>query len=268
MRAALAFALVAGVLSAGVGAADSRMQSSCIALAGMPEALQLAEFGAPLAAATVRIRFLGHASFALETAGGLLAVTDYTGFIGNPMVVPDAVTMNIAHDTHFTDPLIPHVLRGWGRFGFPAVVDLDLGDLRIRNVTTDLRGPFGEGGRKDGNSIFIFEAAGLCIVHLGHLHQIPNPVQYANIGRVDVVMVPVDGGFTMTQDAMIDVVGRLHARVVIPMHWFTLQSLHDFLAKMEGSWVIEDRQGPELEVSLGSLPARPTVVLLTPALFP
>ena len=32
--------------------------------------------------------------------------------------------------------------------------------------------------------------------HLGHLHQIPDDAQYAAIGRLDVVMVPVDGGYT------------------------------------------------------------------------
>ena len=273
MRAALAlaFALLAGVLSAGVGAADSRMQSSCIALAGMAQDLHLAEFGAPLAAATLRIRFLGHASFALETAGGLLAVTDYTGFIGNPMVVPDVVTMNNAHDTHFTDapdPLIPHVLRGWGRFGFPAVVDLDLGDLRIRNVTTDLRGPFGEGGRKDGNSIFIFEAAGLCIAHLGHLHQIPSAAQYAAIGRVDVLMVPVDGGYTMDLESLAGVVRRLQPRIVLPMHWFDGAALTRFQAAMQADFQLVAAGGPEVLVGLDTLPVVPQMLVLDPALIP
>jgi hypothetical protein len=58
--------------------------------------------------------------------------------------------------------------------GIPAEHRLDLGDMLVRNVTTDTRGPFGEGAQRDGNSIFIFEAAGLCIGHLGHLHQIPS----------------------------------------------------------------------------------------------
>ena len=63
--------------------------------------------------------------------------------------------------------------------------------LGLPIVTTDIRG--GMSGRlKDGNSIFIFEVAGLCIGHLGHLHQIPNDEQYAAIGRLDVVMVPVE----------------------------------------------------------------------------
>lgn len=247
------------------------LQSNCQALAESGPRIERVALTLP-PPDTVRIRYLAHSEFAIQTPGGVLAVTDYNGVIGNADVVPDVVTMNHAHETHYTDhpdPRIPLLLKGWpDENRNPAYFDLQIKDLRIHNLTTDTRGPWGEGGQTNGNSIFMFETAGLCIVHLGHLHQIPNPAQYANIGRVDVVMVPVDGGYTMTQDAMIEVLAHLHAPVVIPMHWFEKASLQQFLIKMSGSWVIDDRQGPELEVSLGSLPRRPTVVLLTPALFP
>ena len=246
------------------------LQSNCQALAESGPRIERVSLTLP-PADTVRVRYLQHAEFAIESPGGALAVTDYTGIVGNPAVVPDVVTMNHAHESHYTDhpdPRIPLVLKGWPEDGRPAFIDLQVKDLRIRNVTTDTRGPFGEGAMRDGNSIFLFEAAGLCIAHLGHLHQVPSPVQYANIGRVDVVMLPVDGGYTMSQDKMIEVANGLHARVVIPMHWFSAESLRKLLAKMAGSWVIEDRKGPEADVSLGTLPARRTVVLLTPALFP
>ena len=94
---------------------------------------------------------------------------------------------------------------------------LDLGALHIRNVTTDLRGPFGEGSEADGNSIFIFEAEGLCIVHLGHLHHTLTPQQLAEIGRIDVVLVPVDGSYTLDMDGMIEVLQGLKAPLMIPM---------------------------------------------------
>jgi L-ascorbate metabolism protein UlaG (beta-lactamase superfamily) len=245
--------------------------SACIALAGGEARILPAAFGAPLDEGAVRLRFLGHASFALETPGGIVAVTDYTGLIGNPDVVPDVVTMNNAHDSHYTDhpdPRIPHVLQGWGPPGLPPRIELTVGDLRIRNVTSDLRGPFGEGARADGNSIFLFEAAGLCIAHLGHLHQMLSPAQRASIGRVDVVMVPVDGGFTMDQAAMVQVLQDLHARLVLPMHWFGPQTLGRFLAQAAAHFEITTAEGPEVEVSRASLPRRPTILLLDPALIP
>lgn len=260
--ATLALALMPAMASA---------QSACVALASGEARVLPAAFGDPLDKGTVRLRFLGHASFALETPGGLLAVTDYTGFIGNPDVVPDVVTMNNAHDSHYTetpDPRIAHVLRGWGPPGQPPRIKLDLGELQVRNVTSDLRGPFGEGSRANGNSIFLFEVAGLCIAHLGHLHQPLSTAQRASIGRVDVVMVPVDGGYTMDVATMTGVLRDLRARLVLPMHWFNEATLARFLAQAKDSFDIEVAEGPEVEVSLTSLPRRPTILLLAPSPVP
>jgi L-ascorbate metabolism protein UlaG (beta-lactamase superfamily) len=245
--------------------------SACIALAQSDTQVVPVAYGDPLPKGTVRLRFLNHASFALETPGGVTVITDYTGLIGNPDVVPDVITMNNAHDSHFTDhpdPRIAHVLRGWGSPGLPALIDMTVGDLRIRNVTTDLRGPFGEGSRADGNSIFLFEAAGLCIAHLGHLHQRLSTSQRARIGRVDVVMVPVDGGYTMDQRAMAQVVQDLHARLILPMHWFGPDTLAAFLAKSAGQFEVMQAGGPEVEISRTTLPRHPTILLLAPALIP
>lgn len=252
--------------------AQERPQSNCFALADAGrERVWQASIGEPLDAEHVRIRYLAHASFAIEAQGGVLAVTDYTGFVGNPDVVPDVVTMNNAHSTHWTgnpDPRIPHVLEGWPADGQPAFHELDLGTMLVRNVTTDTRGPFGEGARADGNSIFVFEAGGLCIGHLGHLHQIPDEAQYASIGRLDVVMVPVDGGYTMSTAAMGEVVSRLRASVVIPMHWFSGASLQRFLAEMAGQFQVVDVGGPDLMLSLQDLPGSPTIMVLEPEYIP
>ena len=260
MRALVALALA---LSPGLALA----QSDCIALAANEASVVPAAY---VPEEGVAVRYLDHSMFALTLPDGLLAVTDYNGHIGNPDTVPAVVTMNHYHDTHFTktpDPRIPVVLAGWGTFGHPAAIDLDLAGLRVRNVTSDTRGPFGEGGEQDGNSIFIFEAEGLCIVHLGHLHQELSAAKRAMIGRVDVLMVPVDGGFTMSQDSMAAEIRALHPRIVLPMHWFGPDTLAAFLATMS-SWPVETIAGPELVVTRESLPQAPKIVLLAPALFP
>lgn len=251
--------------------AEERKAANCFALAGTParETLTRVAFTDPVDADHVRIHYIGHAQFALHSLG-ITAVTDYTGYLGNPAIVPDAVTMNNAHATHWTaapDPRIPHVLQGWPQGGTPAQHDLDLGGMLIRNVTTDTRNRAG-GATPDGNSIFIFEAGGLCIGHLGHLHQIPDDAQYAAIGRLDVVMVPVDGGYTMSTDAMAQVVDRLQARVILPMHWFSGASLDTFLADLGDRYPVVETGGAEIELSQAKLPATPTVLVLDPALLP
>lgn len=249
-------------------AAQERIPSHCIALAGTApgvEFLHKASFGAPLSADSVRLSYVAHATFVLETAGGLVLATDYTGSLGPSEVVPDVVTMNHAHETHWTtepDPRIPHVLEGWGPFGAGVEHYLDLGEVLVRNVPTDIRA-FG-GVEENGNSIFVFEVAGLCIGHLGHLHQEPSPAQYAMLGRLDVVMAPVDGGYTLNLPTMIRVLKRLRASVVIPMHWFGDGTLQAFLDGMEGEFAVERRGESFLEVSLETLPRRPTVIVLRP----
>ncbi|WP_309668271.1 MBL fold metallo-hydrolase [Tabrizicola sp.] len=264
MRAFLMF----GLLLATPALAQDRLASHCLALAEGPETVQPTKLGEGLDKDHVLIRYLDHASFAIVSDDGLVAVTDYTGYLGTVDLVPDVVTMNNAHSTHWTsdpDPRIPQILKGWGEGSAPAQHRLDLGGMLIRNVTTDTRGPFGEGARKDGNSIFIFEVGGLCIGHLGHLHQIPSAEQYAAIGRLDVVMVPVDGGYTMRLQDMAGVVQRLRASIVIPMHWFSDQSLQAFLTEMSGEFNVVETGGSQIDLSRRDLPGSPTILVLDPA---
>ena len=261
----LSLALVAGA----AGAQQDRRPSHCIAVADAAPGLHYlhkASFQDPVPDYSVRISYIAHASFLIQTPGGLNAVTDFTGFIGNTTLIPDVVTMNHAHSTHWTanpDPAIPHALPGWGPFGEGIEHHLDLGEMLVRNVSTDIRSQYG-GREDDGNSIFVFEVEGLCIGHLGHLHHEPNDQQYAALGRLDVVMVPVDGSYTMELGAMIRVVERLKSSMVIPMHWFSASRLDAFLGGVSDVFAIDVRDESSLEVSLRDLPSRPTVVVLRP----
>ena len=103
--------------------------------------------------------------------------------------------------------------------------------MRVRNVPTNIRS-WGGGTERHGNSIFIFEIANLCIAHLGHLHHTLNQQQLNEIGRIDVVMVPVDGNLTLDMEGMIEVLTALKAPLMIPMHYFSAYTLHRFLDRV------------------------------------
>jgi beta-lactamase family protein len=266
----LALVLLAGL--AQPSAAQERLQSNCIALAGGPERVLAASFRDPVPLDAVRLTYLDHAMFLIQTLG-VSAVTDYTGYLGNVDFLPDVATMNHAHGTHWTefpDPGIPNVLRGWAEDGDVANHRLDLGEMLVRNVPTDIRGRFGSGSvEADGNSIFVFEAGGLCIGHLGHLHHEPTPEDYALLGRLDVVMVPVDGGLTLDHPTLVRTLERLRSRLVIPMHWFGRGTLDSFLSDMENEagYTVERREGSEVTLTLADLPDRLTVMVLEPGLL-
>ena len=211
----------------------------------------------------VGIEFVGHATFQLTTPGGVVVATDYTGRNGSAGL-PDVVTMNRAHTTHYTDnpdPGIDHVLRGWNPAGGEARHDLEVGDLRVRNVATDIRSWASAAVDKHGNSIFIFEVADLCIGHLGHLHHRLSDADLALIGRLDVVMAPVDGSWTLDLPNMIATLKDLRASLVIPMHFFGSRSLAGFLAGMSDEFQIRRAQERTIHVSLASLPRQPTVLV-------
>ena len=221
---------------------------------------------AALAADQVRISYVGHSTFLLESPRGVKIATDYNDYV-QPRGLPNIVTMNHAHSSHYTDnpdPGIKHVLRGWGPSPEqPARHDLQVGDVRIRNVPTNIRNWVGGGTERHGNSIFIFEIANLCIAHLGHLHHTLNQQQLNEIGRVDVVMVPVDGGVTLDLDGMVEVLQALKAPMMIPMHYFSTYSLRRFLDVLgEKSFEVEMSESPSLVVSKTTLPAKPKVLVL------
>ena len=88
---------------------------------------------------------------------------------------------------------------------------------------------------------------------------------YVAIGRMDVVMVAVDGGLTLDLPSVIRVMNRLKASIVIPMHWFGDGTLGAFLDGMREQFDVVPTEGSELTVSLERLPAQPTVMVLRPA---
>lgn len=210
-----------------------------------------------------RISFVGHATFLIESAGGVSAATDYNDYV-RPSRTPVIATMNKAHSTHYSrnpESGITHLLRGWDPAGGRAEHDLTEGDMRVRNVPTNIRS-FSGATDQDGNSIFIFEIGELCIVHLGHLHHTLEPGHLRAIGRADVVLVPVDGSYTLDMEGMFDVLKLLQARVMIPMHFFGQATLERFLTRAAVDWPVERRDTPSIVVSRASLPAAPTVVVL------
>lgn len=212
----------------------------------------------------VRITYVGHSTFFIETPAGVKIATDYNGWY-KPPALPTVVTMNKAHSSHYTmtpEPGIEYVLHGW-QDGSEKGADHDVvvGDTYIRNVPTDIRN-WGGSMEANGNSIFIFEVAGLCIGHLGHLHHELTEKQYAEIGRLDVLMVPVDGGLTMGAESMSRVVQRLRSSLILPMHRRG-PPISQFLSMFGAGFDAVTDEDASITVSIRSLPKRPTIHILS-----
>ena len=267
LRSVPVFLALLGSLIA-LAAAQDVARSECLAMSNRP--LRATPASLRRAAADtdeVVITYGGHSTYFIDTPGGVRIATDYSGAYQTGRL-PDVVTMNRAHSTHYTlfpDKRIPHVLHGWGDDGQPARIAERIGDVFIRNVTTDIRRYFGDTSGtdmiKDGNSVFIFEVAGLCIGHLGHLHVKLDDSHFAAIGRLDVVMVPIDGTYTMSLDGISDITRRLRASIVLPMHRFATP-LDEFMERIGKEFEIDVRGERTLRISRETLPTTPTVIIL------
>ena len=209
----------------------------------------------------VLIRFIGHATFLIQSPEGVKAVTDYTDLVPIKGFTPDIITMNHFHITHysnFPDPKIKNVLRGWAPEGGVAKNDVRLKDMRVRSIQTN----FGEAGflSQNENSIFVFEVANMCIAHLSHTHHILSKNELTELGDIDVLMVPVDGMFTLSPEEVMDSIEKVKPKLVIPWHysyWTTR-----FIAQLQDIYPVRRAGSASITVSKDNLPKKTEVVFL------
>jgi L-ascorbate metabolism protein UlaG (beta-lactamase superfamily) len=102
----------------------------------------------------------------------------------------------------------------------------------------------------------------LCVAHLGHLHHTLTQQQLNDIGHVDVLLVPVDGGFTMDVEGMVEVIQAMKAPLMVPMHYFSTFTLRRFLERVNRQYEVEFAETPSFVVSKATLPSKGKFLVL------
>jgi L-ascorbate metabolism protein UlaG (beta-lactamase superfamily) len=183
-----------------------------------PRAIFVAASNPDATAHVVTIQWLGHSSFLIITPGGTTAVTDPHSRHASP-TVPDVVTVSNEHPTHNQVRSVPgmaRVLRGRTPEGEWIEVNVTVGDLSIKGLPSS-------GGNSietpTQNTIFVFRTEGLCIVHLGNLRRPLSAEHRQRLGRPDVLMIPIDGQWTLSYDQIAQTVAQLQPAIVLPMHY-------------------------------------------------
>lgn len=154
----------------------------------------------------MKITWLGHSCFLLEEDGYRIALDPYTNVDGYPPLKISAHAVYCSHD-HYD-----HSFRE-GVTLLPGVKN----PFTVREIQSfhDDAG----GKKRGGNTIRVFTAKGISVCHLGDLGHLLNAVQIAAIGRVDVLLVPVGGIFTIDAQQAKQVIRQLHPRCAVPMHY-------------------------------------------------
>ncbi|MFW2489723.1 MBL fold metallo-hydrolase [Clostridium chromiireducens] len=77
------------------------------------------------------------------------------------------------------------------------------------------------GAKKGKNIIYNFKIDGINICHCGDLGHTLDLNFVEEIGNVDILLIPVGGGYTLDALDAVDVVKQLNPTVIIPMHYRT-----------------------------------------------
>ena len=214
---------------------------------------------------SIDISYIGHSTFVIETPKGATVATDYNGYIV-PKIPPMIVTMNNYHDSHYTDqpnPLIPHVLRGWDEQGGLAKNDIKVRDLRVYSVPTNMNNFNGKWS--NDNSIFVMEAAGICLAHVGHLHHVLSKNQVHQLGKIDIAFMPVGGFSTLSHEEVMIVIDQIKPKVVIPMHYHNFGAGPEFTAIAQTKYKVTALKFPSKTFTRRALPKVTEVIFLNPS---
>jgi L-ascorbate metabolism protein UlaG (beta-lactamase superfamily) len=209
------------------------------------------------------IQYFGHNFFQVTTRQGTKIVMDplAPGRYPTPSVTPHVVTVGREHPNHNYVQLAqgnPIILRGLADRGAEwNQISVRVREVFIYNVPIYQNGI---AGALKG-AAFVFDFGILCIAHLGDLSHRLTPEQLQQIGRVDVVLIPIDGTYTMGPEIAREVLQQLNPKLAIPMHY------RDNLALVEAfvtGLATRRLDSDTLVVSQSSLPTTTEIIVLRP----
>lgn len=218
----------------------------------------------------MKIKYLGHSCFLITAEDGTKIITDpyepggldgslKHGAIGEPA---DVVTVSHQHADHNYAQGVP---------GNPVVVSGE-GSHAAHGIEFKGVASFhdaSQGKERGPNTVFTFTVDGVTIAHLGDLGHRLTDDQLAQLGKVNVLLIPVGGFFTIDAAQATGIIDQLKPLIIIPMHAknpkvdFPIAPVNDFLSGKERVGRIG---GSEIEITADSLPTKTEIMVLEPAL--
>jgi len=215
----------------------------------------------------MKIKYLGHATFIITSDRGIKIITDpyeTGGEFSYGEIQESADIVLVSHD-HFDHSNVsavggnPKLVRG--------AVTTEIKGIEFKGIATYHDDA---GGRLRGkNAIFCFEVDGIKVCHLGDLGHQLSAQQVVELGKVDILLIPVGGFYTIDAKAASQVCDKLTPKVIIPMHYKTdkcglpIASVDEFL---RGKKDVSRLDASEAEFKQAELPASTQIIVLKPAL--
>ena len=190
----------------------------------------------------MKIQWLGHSCFLLTTADGTRIITDpydvksYQGALSYKSL--DGIKADIVTISHTTHPDHNHFdAIGGQRRIVKRAGDVDIGKVHITGVTSFH--DEAKGSERGLNLIFIISADDIRVCHLGDLGHVLTEGNARGMGKVDILMIPVGGTYTIDSGQADKVIAIVKPSIVIPMHYktdrcgFPIDPVGPFLAEKQ-----------------------------------
>jgi L-ascorbate metabolism protein UlaG (beta-lactamase superfamily) len=209
----------------------------------------------------MEITWFGYSCFRLKGKNTTVITDPFPPGLGYSLEKQNAriVTISHNHPNHSYREAIAGEPRIVSRPG-----EYEIGNVLIIGISTYHDA---ENGASLGpNNVYTIEVDEVNIGHLGDLGHPLSANQIAALGNIDVLLVPVGGGSTISASQAASLCRLIEPRIVIPMHYKTLTLVKEmdgvdkFLREMAVTEIVPQ---PKLTVTRATLPSSTQVFLLS-----
>ncbi|MCX7785198.1 MAG: MBL fold metallo-hydrolase [candidate division WOR-3 bacterium] len=214
----------------------------------------------------MKITFLGHAAFLITTDKGIRIITDpyKSGCFNNALSYKpikesaDIVLISHEHDDHNCVSEVlgkPNIIKTEGVW---VEKDIKFTGISVYHDTQ-------KGSARGKNIIFVIEADDLRITHLGDLGHTLSKTEYDKLGKIDILLIPVGGFFTIDRKVATEIMNQLNPKITIPMHYktpsldFPIVSVDEFIKDKKN---VRKFNSAEVTISKDTLPKTPEIWVL------
>jgi L-ascorbate metabolism protein UlaG (beta-lactamase superfamily) len=218
----------------------------------------------------MKIKWYGHSAFLITSDQGAKIMIDpyEPGAFGGQLSygkIKDQVDIVLTSHDHadhnYTKDLpgTPQIVKGSG----PKTAK----GISMKGIST-YHDP-SQGSERGANTIFTLKIDNIQLCHLGDLGHLLSDKELAEIGPVDILLIPVGGFFTIDPKEATRVAEQIKPKILIPMHFktakcgFPIAPVEDFL---KGKTNTKRPKASEATFDKATLPQQMEIVVLEHAL--